>query len=148
MNIVYKDSLVLTDTLAINDIQDIDESEIELIEIKSTITNQLPLNAYVKIRLEDSNHQLIANLVPAEKVNIISAATINADGTLATAQTKEDAIAINADQFNKIFNSEYLILRAVLKTNTNGLVNLKFKSDLTLQANFGIRVKLKVAADL
>lgn len=146
-NLSYTDSIEFETRLSVDSLKDFKNSEVVLLELKSVITNELPLDAYLTMTLEDINQHPIAELVPANQTHLVTAATVDNNGNLVTAGTSNTTIQIDVSKINRIFISKYLTIRGVLKTSSTGLVNLKFNSDLRLKVNFGLRTQLNVVSN-
>lgn len=146
-NLGYTDSIEFETRLSVDSLKDFKDSEVLLLELKSVITNELPLDTYLTMTLEDVNQNPVVELIPSNQTRLVTAATVDANGNLLTAGTSNETIQVDATKINKIFISKYLTIRGVLKTSGTGLVTLKFNSSLRLNVNFGLRAQLKVTGN-
>jgi hypothetical protein len=142
--------IVLGDTTDL-DLGDLDESQIETAEIKAIITNELPLDAEIQIVLLNESDGIIDVLLTAEQSKLVKGSTVNASGDLQTAGVFDGVIPLDQAKVNKIFSASKMAITAKLSSSKNASgtqVDVKFKAPLTIDVKLGLKVKLKLNADL
>jgi hypothetical protein len=140
----------LGDTVDI-DLEDFDASQIESAQIKALITNELPLDGDIQLYLLNENDGLIETLLTQTQTQIVKGSTVTADGDLQSAGVFDDFINLDQTKVNKIFSAKKLAFSILLNTSKNSSgnqVDVKFKTDMSIDVKLGLKVKTKVKGDL
>jgi hypothetical protein len=141
--------IVLEDTLEL-DLGDLKKSEIQSAGIKAVVRNELPLDAAIQLILLNSSNQSLGQLISPAQTNFVKGSTVNPAGDLQTPGTFDGIIDLDNVSVNKIFEAKFLVIKATLNTSKSGAgqVDVKFKSKLAIDVKLGLKVKLKLTAEL
>ncbi len=142
--------IVMADTFAI-DLSDAKDTDVESGAIRSKITNQLPLDAFVQLYLADDKYVIIDSLFTTAQTALVKASSVDASGKLVSPGVSDLTIDIAKAKLDKIFDAKKLIVKARMNTSkdaSGNLVDVQFKSSYKMNVVFGLKVKLKLAVDL
>ena len=109
--------------------------------------NQMPLDVYLQLYLADKNYVIQDSLFTTNQTYFVKSSTVTASGDLQTAGTTSSQLDLSTAKLNKLFSSNYLIVRSKLNTtkDANGsLLNVKFKSTYKLKLSVGLNAKLNL----
>jgi hypothetical protein len=141
-------NIVTGDTLDV-DLSDLDQSKIDSATLKTSVTNELPLDANLQFILTDDKYKFIDSLLTFAQTGIVKGSTVDSNGDLKTASVLSQSIKLQSQKISKIFQAKKIIVRAKLNTSkdANGnAVNVKFKSQYKIKMQLGLNVKLKINA--
>ncbi len=138
--------ITLWDTLKV-DLGEIKESSVSSSFMKISAVNQMPLDVYLQLYLADKNYVIQDSLFTTNQTYFVKSSTVTASGDLQTAGTTSSQLDLSTAKLNKLFSSNYLIVRSKLNTtkDANGsLLNVKFKSTYKLKLSVGLNAKLNL----
>lgn len=141
-------NIVTGDTLDI-DLADLDQSKIDSATLKTSVTNELPLDANLQFILTDDKYKFIDSLLTFAQTGIVKGSTVDSNGDLKTASVLNQSIKLQTQKISKIFQAKKIIVRAKLNTSkdaSGNSVNVKFKSQYKIKMQLGLNVKLKLNA--
>lgn len=142
--------IVLADTFAI-DLSDVDDTNVESGALRTKITNELPLDAFVQLYLANDKTVIFDSLLTTAQTAIVKASTVNAQGNLQAPGVSDLEISLAKEKLNKIFDAKKLIIRARINTTKDASGNqpdVTFKSTYKMNVVFGLKAKLKLEVDL
>jgi hypothetical protein len=142
--------IVLSDTFAI-DLSKAKSTEVESGAIRSKVTNQLPLDAFLQLYLTDANSIIIDSLFTTAQTAIVKASTVDSKGELVNAGVSDSEATIPKEKLDKLFDARKMIVKVRMNTakDASGApIDVKFKSSYKMNVVFGLKAKLKLAIDL
>ena len=142
--------IVLSDTVDL-DLSDEDDSNIESAFLRVSAFNEMPLDANIQLLLTDESYTPIASLVPVDRTLLIKSSTVNGSGDLLSAGVVDELIPIDRDNIQKIFQADYIIIRAQVATTKDSgasYPDVKFKADYRMDVKLGLQAKLKLTIGL
>ncbi len=142
--------IVLADTFDI-DLSKAKDTDVESGAIRSKISNQLPLDAFIQLYIANANSIITDSLFTNAQTAIVKASTVNAQGELINAGVTETEASIPKEKLDKLFDAKKIIVRARMNTAKDGAgnqIDVKFKSSYKMNVIFGLKAKLKLAVDL
>lgn len=142
--------IVLADTFDI-DLSKAKDTDVESGAIRSKITNQLPLDAFIQLYLTDENTLIIDSLFTTAQTAIAKASTVNSIGELVNAGVTDTEAAIPKEKLDKLFNTKKIIVKVRMNTAKDASgkqIDVKFKSSYKMNVVFGLNAKLKLSVDL
>lgn len=141
-------NIVTADTLDI-DLGDLDQSKIDSATLKTSVTNELPLDANMQFVLTDSNYKFIDSLLTSSQTGIIKGSSVDSNGELKNVTILNQSIKLQPQKVSKIFQARKVIIRAKLNTSkdaSGSYIYVKFKSQYKIKMQLGLNVKLKLNA--
>ena len=142
--------IILADTFNI-DLGQVNSSDVQVAAMKTKITNELPLDAFIQIYLADSKALILDSIFTTAQRAIVVGSKVTATGDLQTAGVYDNEISLSVDKINKLFTAKKLILKSIMNTakDANGAtIDVKFKSSYKMNLNIGLRVQLKINSTL
>lgn len=117
-------------------------------ELKLITDNELPLNLGLQIYFLDSTGVILDSLF-ANETNIISAATVDANGVVLK-DTQGDPISqesivfidLSADTYNKVAKATEIVTQTAFSTYQNGAVPVKIFSSHFIKLRMGLKFKI------
>jgi hypothetical protein len=143
-------NIVLADTFAL-DLGDAKDSQVESGALRSKITNQIPLEAFVQFYLANENEFIFDSLFTTAQTELIKSSTVDAQGVLVNAGVSDTETPISKEKLDKLFDAKKLIVKVTMNTakgSSGNQVDVQFKSSYKMNVNLGLKVKLKLEADL
>lgn len=129
--------------LNFGDYADIDTSHIEAVEFKLVTENATPIGAALQLYFQDSSGVSLDSLFIGAPRAIMEAAPVGADG-IATGQTRtETFVPMDIDRFDRVRQSEKLLLRTFFTTANGGTTPVKLLATQSTAIKLGLKVKTR-----
>jgi hypothetical protein len=138
--------IVLQDTLDV-DLDNVEGSEVEAVELKVKLVNEFPLDGNVQFVLTDANFVPITTLLTADQVNIIKGSKVNSNGELQSAGVYEGTIKLDQSKIDNMFEAKHIIVATALQTSRDiggNAQDVKFMADYKLSIDVGVLATLKL----
>lgn len=142
--------IVLSDTFAI-DLSGAKDTDVESGAIRSKITNQLPLDAFIQLYIANDRAIIIDSLFTTAQTAIVKASKVDNKGELLEAGVSDLEINIAKEKLDKLFDAKKLIVKVRMNTTkaaSGSQPDVQFKSTYKMSVVFGLKVKLKLVVDL
>lgn len=146
----HASNINLLDTVKL-DLSDADESSINSAKLKVKILNELPLDANVQFYMTDAKYKILDSLLIPSQTILIKGSTVTASGDLQSPGVFDQLIQLEKTKLDKIFTSQYIIIRAVMNTSKNAdgtFPDVRFKSKYKMKVDLGLLINLKINAEL
>lgn len=136
------DHLTLQDTFdfALNK-----RNEIEWMELKTKITNGLPLTALMQVYFTDSAYQIVDSLTGSDQI-FIREAPVDPTTFLpypGLNGIKDTSFFLDQSRMLKLEKADKILVRAVMHSAKNGIPNVKIKAAHALAVDFRALLKIK-----
>jgi len=141
-------NILTSDTLDV-DLGDLDQTKIDSATLKTSVTNELPLDANLQFILTDSKYKFIDSLLTSSQSAIVKGSSVDSNGELSAATVLNQSIKLQSQKISKIFQAKKIIVRAKFNTSkdaSGNYVNVKFKSQYKVKMQLGLNVKMKLNA--
>lgn len=140
------DHLTLQDTFdfALNK-----RNEIEWMELKTKITNGLPLTALMQVYFTDSAYNPVDSLTGNDHIFIREAPVDPTTSLPYPGQTgiKDTSFFLDQSRMIKLEKADKILVRAVMHSAKNGIPNVKIKASHALAVDFRALLKMKQTLD-
>lgn len=141
-------NIVMADTIDA-DFGDLEESKIATASLKTTVSNELPLDANLQIYFADQNYKVLDSLLDSSQSNLVKGSLVNAAGDLQTASVSDKLIPLDGSKISKIFKGKKIIIKARMSTSkdaTGSQVDVKFRSSYKIAIKIGLEATLKIVS--
>jgi len=138
--------IVLQDTLDV-DLDNVEGSEVEAVELKVKFVNEFPLDGNVQFVLTDANFVPITTLLTPDQVNIIKGSKVNSNGELQSAGVYEGTIKLDQSKIDNMFEAKHIVVVTALQTSRDiggNAQDVKFMADYKLSIDVGVLATLKL----
>lgn len=122
---------------------DIDTAKIEEVEFKLVTENQTPISSALQLYFQDADGIAIDSLFTGEPRFIMEAAPVDANGNASGQKRTETFVTMGIDRFNRVRESETILLKSFFTTANDGTVPVKLLAIQNAAVKLGIKVKTR-----
>ena len=119
--------------------------ELEHLEFRTNIVNGLPLTALMQVYFTDENYNKKDSLTGDDRILIREAPVDPATHLPYPGMygVKDTTFILNMERMQNLKNVKKIIVKAVLHSSEEGLINVKLRANQMMKINFSARVKLR-----